>query len=44
MRAFLGLIRQDLRLGIRQGGDIGLVLGFFVLAVILFPFGIEQLI
>jgi heme exporter protein B len=24
----------------RQGGDIGLVLGFFVLAVILFPFGI----
>ena len=40
MRAFLGLIRQDLRLGIRQGGDIGLVLGFFVLAVILFPFGI----
>ena len=40
MRAFLGVIRQDLRLGIRQGGDIGLVLGFFVLAVILFPFGI----
>ena len=40
MRALLGLIRQDLRLGIRQGGDIGLVLGFFVLAVILFPFGI----
>ena len=40
MRAFLDLIRQDLRLGIRQGGDIGLVLGFFVLAVILFPFGI----
>ena len=40
MGTFLGLIRQDLRLGIRQGGDIGLVLGFFVLAVILFPFGI----
>ena len=40
MRAFLGVIRQDLRLGIRQGGDIGLVLGFFVLAIILFPFGI----
>ena len=40
MRAFCGLIRQDLRLGMRQGGDIGLVLGFFVLAVILFPFGI----
>jgi heme exporter protein B len=40
MRAFLGLLRQDLRLAMRQGGDIGLVLGFFVLAVILFPFGI----
>ena len=40
MRAFCGLIHQELRLGMRQGGDIGLVLGFFVLAVILFPFGI----
>ena len=40
MRAFCGLIRLELRLGIRQGSDIGLVLGFFVLAVILFPFGI----
>ena len=24
----------------RQGGDTGLVLGFFVLAVVLFPFGV----
>ena len=40
MHALLGLIRHDLRLAARQGGDIGLVLGFFVLAVILFPFGI----
>jgi heme exporter protein B len=40
MHTFWGLIRQDLRLAARQGGDIGLVLGFFVLAVILFPFGI----
>jgi heme exporter protein B len=40
MHAFFGLIRQDLRLAARQGGDTGLVLGFFVLAVILFPFGI----
>ena len=40
MQAFLGLIRHDLRLAARQGGDIGLVLGFFVLAVILFPLGI----
>ena len=40
MHAFWGLIRQDLRLAARQGGDIGLVLGFFVLAVVLFPFGV----
>lgn len=40
MQAFFGLIQQELRLALRQGGDIGLVLGFFVLAVILFPFGI----
>ena len=40
MAAFLGLFRRDLRLALRQGGDIGLVLGFFVLAVVLFPFGV----
>jgi heme exporter protein B len=40
MTAFIGLVRHDLRLAARQGGDIGLVLGFFVLAVILFPFGV----
>src|SRR5205085_7603161 len=40
MAVFLGLFRRDLRLSLRQGGDIGLVLGFFVLAVLLFPFGI----
>jgi heme exporter protein B len=40
MTAFFGLFRRDLRLALRQGGDAGLVLGFFVLAVILFPFGI----
>ena len=38
--AFIGLIRRDLHLAVRQGGDTGLVLGFFVLAVILFPFGV----
>lgn len=37
---FLGLLRRDLQLSWRQGGEIGLVLGFFVLAVLLFPFGI----
>jgi heme exporter protein B len=38
--AFFGLLRRDLRLARRQGGEIGLVLGFFVLAVLLFPFGV----
>jgi heme exporter protein B len=40
MAAFLGLFRRDLSLALRQGGDTGLVLGFFVLAVVLFPFGV----
>jgi heme exporter protein B len=40
MAPFFGLIRRDLRLSFRQGGEIGLVLGFFVLAVVLFPFGV----
>lgn len=38
--AFWGLFRRDLRLSVRQGGDIGLVIGFFVLAVLLYPFGV----
>jgi heme exporter protein B len=40
MSAFIGLFRRDLRLALRQGGDTGLVLGFFVLAVVLFPLGV----
>jgi heme exporter protein B len=40
MAGFLGLFRRDLRLALRQGGDAGLVLAFFVLAVVLFPFGV----
>src|SRR5262249_39517768 len=40
MAAFIGLFRCDLRLALRQGSDTGLVLGFFVLAVVLFPFGV----
>src|SRR5436190_8776308 len=40
MAAFAALLRRDLRLAFRQGGEIGLVLGFFVLAVVLFPFGV----
>jgi heme exporter protein B len=40
MTALLGLFRRDLRLALRQGGDTALVIGFFILAVILFPFGV----
>jgi heme exporter protein B len=40
MAAFIGLFRRDLRLASRQGGDTSLVLGFFVIAVVLFPLGV----
>ncbi len=40
MAGFFGLFRRDLRLALRQGGDTGLVLAFYVLAVVLFPFGV----
>jgi heme exporter protein B len=40
MTAFIGLFRRDLRLALRQGGDAGLVLAFFFLTVVLFPFGV----
>jgi heme exporter protein B len=38
--AFVAVVRRDLRLALRQGGDAALVAGFFVLTVILFPFGV----
>jgi len=37
---FLAIVRRDLRLGLRQGADTLMVLAFFVLTVVLFPFGI----
>jgi heme exporter protein B len=40
MTAFFGLVRRDLQLSLRQGGEWGLVLAFFVLTVLLFPFGV----
>jgi len=40
MTPLLGLFWCELRLSLRQGGDLGLVLGFFVLAVLMFPFGV----
>src|SRR5580658_8871424 len=40
MTPYLRLIRREVRLAFRQGGEIGLALGFFVLAVVLFPLGV----
>jgi heme exporter protein B len=40
MPAFLLLVRRELRLALRQGGDAAMVVAFFVLAVVLFPFGV----
>ncbi len=37
---FVGLVGRDLRLSLRQGADVALVLVFFLLAVLLFPFGV----
>jgi heme exporter protein B len=38
--AFLALVSRDLRLALRQSSDAALVVAFFVLAVVLFPFGV----
>jgi heme exporter protein B len=40
MTPYLHLFCRELRLAFRQGGEIGLALGFFVLAVVLFPLGV----
>ncbi|HEV2300489.1 MAG TPA: heme exporter protein CcmB [Stellaceae bacterium] len=40
MNVFAGLICHELRLALRQGADTALVLGFFVLAIVLFPLGV----
>jgi heme exporter protein B len=40
MTAFLLLVARDLRLALRQGGDAAMVVAFFVLTVVLFPFGV----
>jgi heme exporter protein B len=40
MSGYLSLFRRELLLSWRQGGEIGLALGFFVLAVVLFPLGV----
>lgn len=40
MSAFLAVLGRDLRLAVRQSADLALVLGFFVIAASLFPFGV----
>lgn len=40
MKAFLEIVRRDLRLALRQGSDSVMVVTFFVLTVVLFPFGL----
>jgi heme exporter protein B len=40
MHPYRALLRRELLLAFRQGGEIGLALGFFVLAVVLFPLGV----
>jgi heme exporter protein B len=40
MNAFLAIIGRDLRLATRRGGEAALTLGFFVVAITLFPFGV----
>ncbi|MFD2233706.1 heme exporter protein CcmB [Phaeospirillum tilakii] len=40
MSRFLDVVRRDLRLALRQGTDSVMVVTFFILTVVLFPFGI----
>jgi len=40
MKRFASVLRRDLKLSMRQGMDNVMVIMFFVLAVILFPFGV----
>ncbi len=40
MSGFAALVQRELRLALRHGADMLAVVGFFVLAVVLFPFGL----
>ncbi|MEG3619319.1 heme exporter protein CcmB [Magnetovibrio sp. PR-2] len=40
MKVFLELVKRDLALAFRQGMDSLMVVAFFVIAVVLFPFGV----
>ncbi|MGE0736700.1 MAG: heme exporter protein CcmB [Alphaproteobacteria bacterium] len=39
-KGLAAILSRELRLAVRQGGDTVLVLGFFVITVVLFPFGV----
>ncbi len=40
MKTFLSIVKRDLRLAQRQGMDSFMVVAFFIIAVVLFPFGV----
>lgn len=40
MKAFFSVIQRDIRLALRQGADLAMVLAFFVIAASLFPLGV----
>ena len=40
MNGFIQIVRHDLHLALRQGMDSLMVVAFFVIAVVLFPFGV----
>lgn len=40
MSSFLAILQRDLKLAFRQGMDSAMVVMFFVIAVVLFPFGV----
>jgi len=40
MRPFLALVGRDLRLAWREGGAIGVALGFYLLVVSILPLGL----
>jgi heme exporter protein B len=40
MRIFRHLVTRELRLALRQGTDVAMVVSFFVITVTLFPLGV----
>lgn len=40
MRSFLALLRHDLKLAVREGSELGTVLGFYLIIVAMLPLGL----